>query len=196
MMDFKARVTRDTAAPKLKRLRQEIGSIKNIVEITYIAKAIIEQRTLSGKDADGQPFEPYSDRTYYAPTDASKRPAGYPQPTGGTLTKSGKSMKFAGYGDYKAALGFPSYPTLSLSNRMLGAMAATILSPTRSILSYHDREAATRAHGHTFGANYLPVREHLDIRDVRGRGDLLKEFIRLMREARRAAGLMKSGRVT
>jgi hypothetical protein len=194
MMDFKARIARDTATPKLKRLRAEIGSVKTIIEITYQAKAIIEQRTLDGLDADGAPFEPYSQNTYYAPMDAGSRPAGYPQPTGGTLTKSGKSMKFEGYDDYKGKLGFPTHVTLSLSNRMLAAIAATILSPTRSILSYNDREAATRAHGHTYGANNLPVREHLDIRDVRSKADLLKEFRAAMREVRRRAGLLKGAR--
>lgn len=192
-MDFKAKVVSDTASPKLRKLRQNIGNVRNIIEITYVAKGVIQQRTLSGLDADGAAFVPYSTETYYAPAADDNRPAGYPKPAGGTLTKSGRSMKFAGYDKYHAGLGLGGTPTLSLSNQMLASIQATIVSPTRSILSYNDRLSAAKAHGHTVGANNLPIREHLDIRDVDGKADLLKSFSKAMREARKAAGFLKGG---
>ena len=193
MMDFKARVVSDTASPKLKKLRQNIGNVRNIIELTYVAKGIIQQRTLAGIDADGQAFVPYSKEEIYIPAADDNRPAGYPKPAGGTLTKSGRTMKFSGYDSYHAGLGLGATPTLSLSNQMLGSMQGTILSPTRSILSYHDRLSAAKAHGHTVGANNLPIREHLDIRDVDGKADLLKAFTKAMRQARKAAGFLKGG---
>lgn len=154
-------ITRDEISGALDRIQADLFSEARMLQLAETGKALIGMRTLAGKDADSSPFQAYSTERYYAPLDDSQRPAGYPKPSGGRVTRKGKGKTMAfdqGYGQYKTGGGWPSTPQLSVSNKMLGDMTGHAISETEAEIFFASRESAEKAHGHITGANNLPIR--------------------------------------
>jgi len=149
------------------------------------ARALIAQRTLSGRDMHGAPFQPYSPKKYYAPMTDTYRPEGYPMPSGGRdQTKSGRQMKsmvFENYASYKVGIRRPPFVQLSISNAMLGDMASRAISPTRGEIFFTSRQSAAKAHGHHTGANALPAREFFGLH-VSNVNELVKQLADIVQE--------------
>jgi len=139
----------DNTASFFKAFKQEIPSRAAMGALASKGKTIIATRTLQGQSSEGGSFHPYQTEPYYAPIE--NRPTGYPSPAGGELTKSGKSMKFPKYSDYKQSLGMGSRPQLSVSNEMLGDIDFIVTSKTKAVLFFTSRLSAAKAHGHHTG---------------------------------------------
>jgi len=183
-----------SARPSLGRFGRGLpkggNRLKIAAQLAGLGKAIITNRTLQGLDANDAPFTPYSDKPYWAPTE--KRPPGYPSPSGGEPTPKGRSYS-AGYGQYKAGIGRPSSPQLSVSNEMLGNIAIATQGSAMAILFFPDREQAAKAHGHEFGT-VVPKRSFFDLSNVATVAKMKLRTVQLMREAAKKSGVpWKSG---
>lgn len=139
----------DSTASFFKTLKQELPSRAGMASLASKGKAVIAQRTLEGTSAAGSSFSPYKTAPYYAPIE--NRPPGYPSPSGGEMTKSGKSMKYPSYAAYKAGIGMGARPQLSISNEMLGDIDFIVQSDTRAVLFFTSRLSAAKAHKHHTG---------------------------------------------
>ena len=147
---------------RMQALGDQIGA-KTMLQIGNLAKALITQRTLSGRDVRGAGFKAYSTKPFYAPI--QRRAPGYPAPQGGIATKGGKTMFFpGGYRQYKSSMGRGPTPQLSVSNKMLTDIQVRA-EEDRAILYFASARSAAIAHGHHFGT-VVPKREFFDI----GRG--------------------------
>lgn len=150
------------------------------LEIGNTVKALMIERTLAGKDVSGNAFAGYSTQPYYAPV--ARRLPGYPMPAGGRLTKSGKSMFFAGgYREYKGGLGRGTSPQLSVSNQMLSDEMVRA-EDDRAVIYFGSAASAEKAHGHHFGTNRLPRREHFGIQDSQSLHQIEDELVSLIRD--------------
>ena len=165
-------IVKDTVSGGLSKLKADLESEKGIYETCELAKALISARTLAGDDVGGASFAPYSASRYYAPIDDKYRPEGYPKPAGGRTThkkhpeKQLKTMVFdAGYGQYKVGIGRPATVQLSVSGQMLADMATNVSNPHEGELFFTSKHSATKAHGHTTGANRLPKRDFFGINE-------------------------------
>lgn len=128
---------------------QRAGSRKQIGALASKAVISIKQRTSEGKGESGQPFGQYKTEKYYAPVE--NRPPGYPQPTGGAATKTGKSMKYDSYSAYKSAMGFGAAPQLGVSWQMLNDIIWVVRSKVKALLFFASRLSAAKAHRHHTG---------------------------------------------
>ena len=177
---------------KLRRGMPASGDPRMVVNVAGVAKSLITTRTQRGEGAGGKPFTAYSKKTYYAPVE--RRTPGYPSPTGGAPTKSGKSVKYAGgYAEYKQGLGFGSKVTLTVSGQMLGAIAISVGGPTVAFLFFTSSEQAAKAHGHQFGT-VAPKREFFDIDDFESITALKAQAFKDLRALARKAKLELQGR--
>ena len=168
------------------------GDPRIVVNLAGLGKSLITTRTQKGEGAGGRSFAPYSKKTYYAPID--RRPPGYPSPSGGEPTKSGKSVKYAGgYAEYHGAQGFGSKVTLTVSGSMLGAIQIAVGGPTVAYLFFASREQAAKAHGHQFGT-VVPKREFFDLSDFESEQELKAETVKELRSLARRAKLELQGR--
>jgi hypothetical protein len=144
---------------RLEDFSKQIGS-KTMLQIGNVAKALIIQRTLAGKDASGSAFTPYSTTPRYLPI--KKRPVGYPAPAGGQTTKGGKTMFFSGgWKQYKSGIGLGARPQLSVSGKMLNDIQVRA-EEEKAILYFGSARSGAIAHGHHFGTT-VPRREFFDI---------------------------------
>lgn len=187
-------MTRIISSPtdNLRRFRTSMSGAKMITEMAGLGRTIVISRTQAGKGAGGKPFKPYSKKRYYAPT--ARRPPGYPQPAGGTATKSGKSMRFeSGYAQYKSGIGRGNKVTLSVSGQMLGAIQIAVVSPTVAVLFFASRLEAAKAHGHQFGTT-VPKREFFDLSDFASVEAMKIKVIKDMRALAKRAKLELRGR--
>jgi len=151
MMQIRTTMT-DTATSLLDAVKAGLPSTKVMGALASKGKMLIAQRTLAGKSETGSAFEAYRTAPYYAPVE--KRPPGYPTPSGGEITKSGKSAKYPSYAAYKTAQGFGAKVQLSVSNQMLSDIDWVVQSPTRAVLFFASRLSAAKAHGQHTG--YYP----------------------------------------
>jgi hypothetical protein len=200
---FRSRII-ETSQDELRKLRSMMpasGDRRMIVEIAGAARALIKQRTLSGVGVDGAPFAAYGTKPYRASID--KRAPGVPAPRGGRAGRDpaikgrkrarSKTRYYAGgYGEYKAALGRGSRPQLSLSGRMLGAMAVAVTGPRSAVIFFSSRLEAAKAHAHQYGTT-VPKREFFGIEDVGSEMELNRKTIKIMRETAKRAKLLMHG---
>jgi hypothetical protein len=186
---------RESPVDELAKFRKQLpasGGRKLVVILAGKGKALIQARTVQGIGAGNRPFTPYSKKTYYAPVE--RRPPGYKKPTGGRTEHAvtGKPLKTVaydgGYGQYKAAYGLGSRPTLSVSNKMLAAISIAEVSAKTAILYFHGREEAAKAHGHHFGTT-VPKREFFDLSDFKNRKELQTELVKQVRQMAKKARL-------
>lgn len=178
----------NTASPALKKLKNGIPSRQHMTEVGNMARALITQRTLLGRDEHGNNFKPYSKRTYYAPT--KNRPPGYPAPSGGRTTHKRfpktklKTMAFDdGYAGYKAGIGRPSHVTLAVSGQMLADMVTQVPNKRTAIILFRDRKSAAKAHKHHTGRYPFFGVSTSDVSVMR------KQFVRFMMQTIKKAGL-------
>ena len=186
---------RESPVDELKRLREQLpanGGRKLVAILAGKGKALIQTRTVAGLGAGNKPFKPYSKKRYYAPIE--NRPPGYEKPSGGRDThlltgKPLKSMAYdGGYGEYKAAYGLGSKPTLSVSGKMLGAISIAEVSAKVAVLYFAGREEAAKAHGHQYGTT-VPQREFFDLAGFKNRREMEAELLVQVREMARRAKL-------
>lgn len=144
------------------KLTKLVGGLEHnaaaMIQIGNDAVSMIEARTGLGRNETGGSFPPYKERgTYYAPT--TRRPAGYPMPSGGRTTHklTGQPLKTVaydgGYGAYKAAIGRGIIPQLSVSGEMLGDMVVRGADNWAEIYFASELSKA-KAHGHQISGRY------------------------------------------
>lgn len=173
----------------LAKLRLQLpasGDPHMAVNLGGLGKTLITQRTSAGIGAGGKPFTPYKAGPYTAPVD--KRPPGYPKPSGGEPSKSGKTVKYGSYADYKAAIGRGATPQLSVSGQMLAAIQVGTLGPNHAFLFFSSREEAAKAHGHEFGTT-TTQRSFFDLSDFASDVAMREEALRYMKAAAKKARL-------
>ena len=145
-----ARVVRNNITPALQSLIKNMSEKDNIASVAGVARTVIINRTLAGLSLEGGAFKAYSKGPYYAPI--ANRPPGVPAPVGGrrVALRGGRKLKtavFAGYAQYKAALGRGGKPQLSLTHEMLSSILYSVLSPRRAVLFFGTLTAANKASG-------------------------------------------------
>jgi hypothetical protein len=170
----------DTAPSFLQGLLRRIPSDPMMGALVSKGKILLENRTLEGKDESGAAFGPYKTKPYYAPVDG--RPPGYPAPTGGEPSKSGKTMKYDSYASYKSAMGFGATPQLSISNEMLSDIGWIVKSKTRALMFFTSRLSAAKAHKHHTGD--YPFFGFGDMNTIT---EMNEELVQQFRDARRVA---------
>lgn len=182
-------------APLLAQFRSKLPGVdrRAIFELTSLGVTIIQERTRKGLDQAGRPFTGYSKKPYRAPV--ANRPAGYPSPSGGTPSKSGKTVLYeGGYGEYKGAGGFGTTPNLSVSGRMLGAIKPRAVTATLGEIFYTSREEAAKGHGHQFGTT-TTKREHFGLDAFQDEQQMRCRAVRLIRLAAARARLRLEGNI-
>jgi len=180
----------DTASSFLKGIRAGLPSRMAMGALASKAKILIEQRTLEGKDEDGASFDKYRTAPYSAPV--TNRPPGYPDPSGGDLSKSGKSMKFSSYAAYKQGLGFGEDVNLSVSNQMLSDIDWTVRSSTKALMFFTSRLSGAKASGHHEG--YYPFFGLGDQKTEEAMNVKLREVFRDVRAKARAEAKARKAR--
>jgi hypothetical protein len=190
---------KNTASPRLGKFGElMVGKdLRKIAGLAGAARSIIVIRTSKGLGESGQAMPPYKrGETYYAPV--SKRPAGYPMPSGGRTTgKDGEALKSVafdeGYGQYKGAIGRGSKAQLNVSGQMLGDIQIATPNPRLAVLYFGSRKEAAKAHGHEFGTT-VPRRSFFGISDMTSARAIELEALRLMKEAAKSAKLLLEGK--
>lgn len=178
------------APKKMKAFANQIGR-GTMLQLGGVAQSIIVTRTQLGRDQSGAAFRGYSTRLMYA--GMSRRPPGYPAPKGGTLSRTGRSMRFpGGYRQYKAGLGRGTTPQLSVSGKMLADIQVKA-EDDRAILYFGTARSAAIAHGHHFGT-VVPRREFFGIgKQPKELDQLERELAGLLQEYARRAGVPLQG---
>ena len=177
---------------KLRRGMPASGDPRLIIELAGVGRTVIITRTQKGEGPGGTPFAKYSTRTYYAPID--RRHPGYPKPSGGTATRGGKTVKYAGgYAEYKRGIGRGARPDLTVSGSMLGAIQIANAGPTVAFLFFASALEAAKAHGHQFGTT-VPKRPFFDLSDFPSAQSLEAEAFRFLKALSRKAKLELQGR--
>lgn len=187
----------ESAEDNLIKLRASLpggGNPTMIAEVLGTARTVIIQRTSEGLDEDENPFTAYSSKPYYAPVD--NRPPGYPKPSGGTPSTSGKTIRYgSGYGEYKSAGGFGSKPQLGVSGKMLGAIVWTVQGPTYGFLFFSSAEEAAKAHGHQFGTT-TTERRFFGVDSFDSQAQLRAAAFKYLRQAAKRARIRLEGGIS
>jgi hypothetical protein len=136
------------------------------------------ERTERGVDADGRAFAPYSEKGPYYYNPSSRN--GGPKPkqaaaakrllkkiggpgSGGKVSQSGTSIKFASYAAFKRSLGRSGVDlTGPRAPHMLQALTVRVAEDGKGVVLGIYGDAAARAHGHQYGVpGKLPQRKFL-----------------------------------
>ena len=84
--------------------------------------------------------------------------------TGGEPSRTGRTVKFPSYGDFKRSLGRNKVDLLGPKTpHMLMNLVVQMFSPTEGAIGIYNEPFASRAEGHNEGAGHLPKRRFLDI---------------------------------
>lgn len=180
---------RDDISKKLAKLEQRTRSRRTMSAVASTVRALIVQRTLSGRDIHGRPFTPYSTTPIYVSVD--NRPPGYPKPSGGRKSRTGRSVYYeGGYAQYKTSIGRGVRPQLSISQETLGDIKHRVTAPDRAILRFQTKESENKAAGHHFGSGNLPQREFFDIGEQKSEiAKIEGELVNLYRQYAGESGL-------
>lgn len=163
-MSAEMRLKKNDVRRRLRGIADRVASPAMMRELGDTAKALITTRTLLGVSASGDRFAPYSTTPMYV--SVANRPPGYPRPSGGQPSRTGRSVYFeGGYQQYKAGIGRGAIRNLSVSGEMLGDIQVRA-EWGKAILFFGSALSAAKAHGHHTGANNLPESEFFDIGDV------------------------------
>lgn len=189
---FRTRVL-SSSRLELKKFRSRFpasGDPRLVVELAGEGKALITQRTAAGIGSGNKPFAAYKPGPYRA--SVGRRPAGYPTPSGGSPSKSGKTVLYGSYGEYKSAIGRGAKPQLSISGGMLGAISIATVSSREAHLFFSSREEAAKAHGHETGTT-TTKRPFFDLSDFDSQDAMRTEMLKYMTRAAKASKLRLHG---
>jgi hypothetical protein len=154
-------------------------------ELGLAVKKIIEERSSAGLDAEGNAFAPYSRSPIYVSMKGENR-GGSLRPSGGRMTKSGKSMFFeGGYAQYKAKIS--DRVNLTNTGRMFRALAHRVSGKRLFVGFYRDNSnpsANAKASGHVEGAGNMPKRDFFNVGLIRTEVDAIRALWERWTEAR------------
>lgn len=167
------------------------GDLRGVIE--EYRTEVLDKTMYQGVDFEGNPFASYNDTRpfYYNPSPGGtvKQQKGAVNrllkrtglvhehlessgrgaiASGGTPSRTGRSIRFASYGDFKRSLGRSVVDLLGpKAPQMLMNMVVQMSSETEGAIGIYNEPYASRAEGHNNGSGHLPRRRFFDITDAR-----------------------------
>lgn len=162
----------------LRRSRSLLSKTNFVAQITHTARNIIVNRTLSGKDVDGNDFKDYSTKPIYIPKDHR------PKPKGGRKTKGGESVFYeGGYAEFASATKGFNDPNLYGAGDMMRAFQVKSISDKKATVHFTKTQEALKAIANNATRQFVGINTATEL------PKLQKQFLGLVNRELNKAGL-------